>query len=597
MPRRSLRAAAAGALLLCFFLAPLGAQAAPRDLLETVGSEFFITGGASVKLLRLDRGGLRDGMRALASEKKTNPWDVSLMTVLRTAVKPGEVVYFSFYARSVSGDGAPGNIQYSVQKNSPDWSSIASGQAELPREWKRFAATAKAATGYASGDLKVVFMMGAQKQEIEVSSVQLLLFPPETSLEEAKRVGDLREPPLRKAPGKITFMGVTDKNPLAYKTGETMTFTIQLLEDGLPVAGKNLAWKCVGDDGVTNEGKALSSSNAPLVLKASVGKPGFVRALVYAQDASGINLKVGGQNAPYFDGGAGADVEKITGVAEPKDFDAYWKKQAARLKGVPVRADLAPIESPDPELVGFDIKVDCPGKMPVSGYFCKPKAAAPRSLPARVSYNGYGVSGAYKPWSKGNLSLNINAHGILNGQPADYYAALKQTTLSNYAFFEEENKNPDTAYFNGMILRVLRSLEFIKAQPEWDGSNLIVSGGSQGGFQCLIAAALDRQVSRCEANIPWCCDLGGVTLGRMPGWRPGWVEGLGYYDAANHAKRIACPTTIYAGLGDYTCPPSGEMVLFNNMKGPVKLDFQQGRTHGYTMPGGAIYTLKKNWKD
>ena len=70
------------------------------------------------------------------------------------------------------------------------------------------------------------------------------------------------------------------------------------------------------------------------------------------------------------------------------------------------------------------------------------------------------------------------------------------------------------------------------------------------------------------AHKPWCCDLGGIRLNRLRGWRPDFTDALGYYDPVNMAKRIHCKTSITSGLGDYVCPPSGVSVLYNNIKAP-----------------------------
>lgn len=94
-----------------------------------------------------------------------------------------------------------------------------------------------------------------------------------------------------------------------------------------------------------------------------------------------------------------------------------------------------------------------------------------------------------------------------------------------------------------MVLRLMRSLEFLKSLPQWDGKNLKVSGGSQGGLQTIWAAALDPDVTEADSSITWCCDFAGPTIGRLGGWRPEYVPALNYYDAANHAKRIKCKTS------------------------------------------------------
>ena len=75
---------------------------------------------------------------------------------------------------------------------------------------------------------------------------------------------------------------------------------------------------------------------------------------------------------------------------------------------------------------------------------------------------------------------------------------------------------------------------------------------------------------------------------------PEWTPALGYYDGVNHAKRIKCPVTISAGLGDYICPPSGVVTLYNNIKSNVRLTFHQGQTHGYTMKNAPSYSIEKN---
>ncbi|MBS5529908.1 acetylxylan esterase, partial [bacterium] len=68
-----------------------------------------------------------------------------------------------------------------------------------------------------------------------------------------------------------------------------------------------------------------------------------------------------------------------------------------------------------------------------------------------------------------------------------------------------------------------------------------------------------------------------------------YVDALGYYDTINHAKRIKCPVEITrAGLGDYTCPPSGVAILYNNIKSPKKIRWFQGSTHGYVPPNPQI---------
>ncbi|AHF91279.1 acetyl xylan esterase [Opitutaceae bacterium TAV5] len=407
--------------------------------------------------------------------------------------------------------------------------------------------------------------------------------------------------------GDLLLLGGNDKPTPFYAPGEKMIFEIRLEKDGQPVTGTRLSWTRTGDDGLTEKGEAVSNVT-PLVITTSTAKPGFVRILVNAIGADGQTLVNDSKKKVVFDGGAGVQPEKLQSVPEPTDFDAYWAAQKAALANVPLEVlekKLLPETHPGVET--FDVKIACAGPIaagdtapkPVSGYFSKTKNAAPQSATAQVNFHGYGIRSASRDdaqvakSSTPMLVFNINVHGIENGQSAEFYTHLGKTTLKSYAFNNQENARPETSYFYGVALRALRALEFIKAQPEWDGKTLIVNGGSQGGFQALLAAGLDPDVTRCNAWKPWGCDLGGVTLNRLKGWRPDYTRALDYFDPVNHAKRIRAETWITSGLGDYVCPPSGVTVLYNNLPDSVSkhIEYQQGTTHGDTPPNVAKFVV------
>lgn len=386
--------------------------------------------------------------------------------------------------------------------------------------------------------------------------------------------------PWRLPGAELSLQGATEKAEPLYAPGEKITLQIRTLQDGKPLAGQRLNWKRTGDDARSETGHAVSSETEPLILTTSMVQPGFVRFEVWAVDEQGKPVTDAKGLPVRFDGGAGIEPQKLTqAVPEPADFDQFWEAQIAKLKEVPVKATLTEVASTDPAFVTYDVKIDCPGERPVSGYLTKPRNAAPQSLKANGTYMGYGVSSAKPYTSPGTLMLCINAHGIENGREPEYYKGLP---LGKYGFDADENAKPETSYFLGILLRVVRSLEFLKEQPEWNGKDLIVSGGSQGGFQAIAGAALDKDVTKCFVNVPWFCDLGGPSAGRIKGWRPDDADGLAYFDTVNLAKRVKAATTISAGLGDYVCPPSGVAVLYNNLGGEKRLEFVQGKTHQFT---------------
>ena len=405
--------------------------------------------------------------------------------------------------------------------------------------------------------------------------------------------------------------GDTDKErSTEYKPGETMTFTLGIQgAEALPTNKLFISWTRTGDDGIKETGKAPLSLEKPLVVKTKLDKPGFVRLYAIVEDEKGHVFKKPAKKEGrlswaeqdkqklFFDGGAGVEPEKLQGVPEPADFDAFWAKQRARLAAVPMSVEKKELSCARKDVRLYAVKIACVGR-PATGYLFIPKdAEGGKKYPARLETHGYSYRPPYNPPGlkcEGEIVLNINAHGVnlpAFGADEAYHKQFGEMIKSNgkaYAFDPVQNSDPEAAYFNGMALRVMRALEYLKSLPEWNGKELIASGGSQGGLQTIWAAGLDPQVTRAESSITWCCDMGGTELGRNRGtWYIRWVPALGYYDPINVARRISpkCFTLIpRAGLGDYTCPPSGLAILFNNIPGPKKINWEQGSTHPYIPP-------------
>ena len=402
-----------------------------------------------------------------------------------------------------------------------------------------------------------------------------------------------------------------------------MTITVTPMDVGELAAGEwQLDWKRTGDDGVVEQGKAPFDGKTPFVYTTKTDKPGFVRLYASVVDKNGKRYQkkfTGDATTPegkkamnafersrkdiFFDGGAGADIETLRAKDEPTDFDAFWARQYARLDKVPLKAERIELKSPNPKAKLYAVEICCAGLRPVTGYLTVPTAVADgQKFPARLETHGYSGDRCThdRPgWARDNeIVLNINAHGLklveFGATDADT-KALRWETRSHdqtYAFDPKQNADPEVAYFNGMVLRVKRALQYLKTVEGWNGKDLIASGGSQGGLQTIWAAGCGEGVTRTESGITWCCDM--YTSGKLrkdpslhlssDGWYIPWTEALGYYDAVNFAKRI--PSTCFtfvtrAGIGDYCCPPMGLAKLWNAIPGNKKIVWVQGSQHGY----------------
>ncbi len=284
--------------------------------------------------------------------------------------------------------------------------------------------------------------------------------------------------------------------------------------------------------------------------------------------------------------------EKIApSMSEPGDFDKFWNVRRAALAEMPLKADLKPVESPDPQIECFSLEAPCPQTNPVRGYFARPKEAKTHGCPAILFVRAAGVSG---DWCKasvrnavslakqyGAIVVDINAHGMLNGQPPEYYQKLEQNELRSY--WTQGTDDRDKFYFVGMYVRLLRSIEFIAAQGEWDGKHLITIGESQGGGQALASAGLDKRVSAVVALVPAMCDFAGPVVKRAGGWpqpigrdiqseqAKKVIDAVRYCDNVNLAKRSRAQTLVFVGLIDTTCSAPGVFATYNNLPGDKRI--------------------------
>jgi cephalosporin-C deacetylase-like acetyl esterase len=188
---------------------------------------------------------------------------------------------------------------------------------------------------------------------------------------------------------------------------------------------------------------------------------------------------------------------------------------------------------------------------------------------------------------------------MLNDQPESYYADLENGELKTY--WLQGLTSRDEVYFRGMYLRLLRTIDFLTKQPEWDGKRLLVIGESQGGGQALIAAGLDQRVSAVVAIVPAMCDWFGSLSGRMSGWPQPYEssdlkiqmrKSLPYFDAANILKKSKAIIFTEIGLIDMTCPSTSVYAAVNEALGQKIIYTVPYRPHH--QPDGA---LAKTWQE
>ncbi len=368
---------------------------------------------------------------------------------------------------------------------------------------------------------------------------------------------------------------VTDRPDALYHAGDPVTFKITLQRP--PDTGEPgpITYTLSNDgEGKITEGK-LKPAAEPQTVTGTLHHPGFLRCDVMWKPPKGKPVSARA--------GAGLDPLKIPpSMPAPDDFDAFWAKQKRKLAEVPMTPKLTSVPSPGNDIECFDLQVPCLGPTPVSGYFVRPTNAKPKSLPAILSVHGAGVRNsnlgqAVQDARRGAIAMDINAHGLPNGRPKKFYEQLSNTELKEYRTRGRESR--ETCYFLGMYLRLIRAMDFLTHQPEWDGRTLIVHGSSQGGGQSIVAAGLEPRVTLFCANVPAMCDHTATVNGwprlvpRGPDGKPDpkILDVARYFDAMNFASRTRAEALVSVGFIDDTCRPSSVYAAYNNLKGPKRI--------------------------
>lgn len=385
------------------------------------------------------------------------------------------------------------------------------------------------------------------------------------------------------------FKCTTNKSPIAYKCDEKMVFTITARETAIDIACNYVKWVIRTDDGKQSEGFSSIEPRKPLVLESSISRPGFVRVTCTAY--TGGNAVDG--SFDVLEASAGAEVEKLEYLDTiPDDFDDYWREIEQKVADFPVN-----VVSCEPVTQGvkkgfkvYDVRIMSPEGRNASGYVTIPDKQG--KFPIKAVYIGYAICGANLTYNEDTITGCFNAHGIENDINRFEAARKYGEELKDYGLRDEVNASNMTTYWREVMIRNLIAVKYLKTLPQWDGKNFISAGGSQGAFQATTVAAHDKDVTFLDVAIPWFCNLNAENNGYMAGWRAHFAEGLRYFDTVAQATRVKCPVKIFAKLGDYVCPPSTTLTLYNSFKGNKSIDLLQAGTHGYNPPERDMFYLR-----
>ncbi|WP_144908436.1 acetylxylan esterase [Mucilaginibacter frigoritolerans] len=260
--------------------------------------------------------------------------------------------------------------------------------------------------------------------------------------------------------------------------------------------------------------------------------------------------------------------------AKPTDFDAFWQNTRKELDNVPPEFKMT--ELVDSNKNGhrvFLVEMKSLGGFTIRGYLTEPIVKNKnRKFVVLLGLPGYQVALGPMMGSDPDIAMfTLNIRGSGNSKD------VINVRRDSYILLNLEDKNK--YILRGAIMDCIRAVDFIYSRPELRHENIIVAGGSLGGYLTVALSSLDKRINFCSAANPILSDVRNMEhevdwpindIHKYVNTRPGLTmdkvyNNLDYFDAKNFATNLTCPTLVGLGLVDNIAPPDHVYVLYNNI--------------------------------
>ncbi len=375
-----------------------------------------------------------------------------------------------------------------------------------------------------------------------------------------------------------------------YKIGEPVRFTVSVYRNNVLLRAAKLRYEVGPEKMEPTRKETVSLRDGTLAIDGgTLRAPGFLRCTA--------TVEVEGKE---YRGLTTAGFEPLTiqpTVTNPTDFGAFWNGAKADLAKIPVDARMTLLPDRCTELTNvYQVSLQNINNSRFYGILCVPKKDG--KYPALLRVPGAGVRpyvGMVAEADKGFVTFEVGIHGVPVTLEPGVYDNLARGPLSGYPAANLDNR--DRYYYKRVYLGCVRAVDFLANLPQYDGENLAVTGGSQGGALSIVTAALDKRVKWLGAYYPALCDVTGYLHGRAGGWphlfvgdnlafnnKPDRIQTTGYYDVVNFARLVTVPGRYAWGFNDETCPPTSMYAAYNVIPGSKLLDTAFLDTGHWTYP-------------
>ena len=388
--------------------------------------------------------------------------------------------------------------------------------------------------------------------------------------------------PAENYPYRADYLWVTvpDHADWLYKTGEKATVELQFFKYGIPRDGV-VQYDIANDMLEADAHGSVTLKNGRAKIDMGTRRdPGF-RDLRLKVEVDGVTY------SHHIKLGFGVDrIRPFT--QEPADFQQFWQDNIAEAEKFPLTytKELAKEYCTD-KIDCYLVKLMLNSSQCIYGYLFYPKDAQPGKHPVVLCPPGAGIKTIKEPLKRkyyaeqGCIRLETEIHGLDPRMTTEQFAEISAAFNGrDNGYLENGIDSRERYYMKRVYISLVRALDLLTSLPEWDGKNVIVQGGSQGGALSIVAAGLDKRVTQCIVNHPALADMAGYSEpGRTGGYphmhkiggnvlTPNNMRTLAYYDVVNFARHVKAEVYMTWGYNDETCPPTTSYAVWNTLDCP-----------------------------
>lgn len=375
------------------------------------------------------------------------------------------------------------------------------------------------------------------------------------------------------------WLTVPDHADWLYQTGENAKVEVSFCKYGIPRDGE-LKYSIGNDMLQPDKHGSVKLKNGRAVINMGTKKtPGF-------RDMK-LSVSLDGKTYEHHIK-VGFSVDKIKPYTqEPQDFRSFWQKNVEELKQVPISYTKELYKDYCTDKIDcylVKLQIDKMGHS-MYGFLFYPKNAQPGKHPVVLCPPGAGIKTIKDPMrnkyyaENGFVRFEVEIHGLDPRISSETFGEISRAFNDrNGGYLANGLENKDIYYMKHVYVGLVRCIDFLTSLPEWDGKNVAVQGGSQGGALAIIAAGLDSRVTQCVANHPALSDMAGYAAKGGTGGYPHFcrqpqilsnkdcLNTLAYFDVVNFARYVKAPTYLTWGYNDVTCPPTTSYAVWNTLK-------------------------------